>query len=154
MPTSDQPLPSYNHEHEISQVLAKFESCTLPRPMWTHRAHLTIALWYLRNHPMPEATRLIRQGILNLNDSLGIISDRDSGYHETITLFFVGLIRHHLDQLSQSDSLLAATNSLLAKYGQKDLPLHYWSKELLMSRQARAQWVNPDLRPLDWCSAP
>src|SRR3954467_7726616 len=128
------PLEIYNETKEIEELIAAFDACTLPRPSWTHRAHLTIAVWYLRAHPVAAAGPLIKQGILKLNSSLGIVSDLDSGYHETITQFFTGLVRHHLDGIEDTMPLLELTNSLLCKHGDKNLPLQYWSKERLMSR--------------------
>lgn len=47
---------------QIEALVRSFEDLTLPRPEWTHHAHLTVALWYLRRHPRPEATRRIREG--------------------------------------------------------------------------------------------
>jgi hypothetical protein len=143
-------LEPYKTPAEIEQLVAGFESCTLSRPQWTHRAHLTIAVWYVHRHPISEAVTVIRDGILKLNSSLGIVSNLDSGYHETITRFFTGLIRYHLDNMDHGVPLLEVTNSVLAERGDKSLPLQYWSKELLMSRTARAKWVDPDLKPLEW----
>ena len=49
-------------EAEIESLVRAFEAGNLPKPEWTHRAHLTVALWYLRRHPRAEATRRIRGG--------------------------------------------------------------------------------------------
>src|ERR1051325_4420110 len=135
---------------EIEHFIAAFESCTLPRPEWTHRAHLTMATWYLSKNPAPVATPLIRNGILKLNAALGIVSDADHGYYETITLFYIGVISHHLRNNGDGTSALEAVNSLLAARGHKDLPFEYYSRERLMSREARARWVEPDLKPFEW----
>ena len=37
---------------------------------------------------------------------------------------------------------------LLSRYGDRDLPLRHYTKDLLMSPEARFGWVEPDLRPL------
>jgi hypothetical protein len=39
-------------------------------------------------------------------------------------------------------------DALIAEYGDKNLPFRYWSRERLMSPEARAGWVEPDLEPL------
>src|SRR5262245_26470980 len=44
-------------DDEIEALARSFEAATLPRPEWTHVAHLTVALWHLRRYPRDEATR-------------------------------------------------------------------------------------------------
>jgi len=39
-------------------------------------------------------------------------------------------------------------NRLLARYGARDLPLSHYTRDLLMSADARSGWVEPDLRPI------
>ena len=40
--------------------MSAFESQTLPFEDWTHEAHIRMAWNYLRQHPLPEAERLIK----------------------------------------------------------------------------------------------
>ena len=141
------PFTSLN---EIEALVAAFENAALPRAEWTHRAHLTVATWYLAKHPVANATPLIRNGILKLNAALGIVSDADHGYHETITQFYIGLIAHHLRAPGGNSSLVDAVNSLLERRGHVGLPMEYYRREHLMSREARARWVAPDLKPFEW----
>ena len=143
-------LTPFTNLAEIEQLVSAFENTTLPRAEWTHRAHLTVATWYLAKHPVATATPLIRNGILKLNAALGIVSDADHGYHETITQFYIGLIAHHLRTAGPHAPLVAAVNSLLATCGHVSLPQEYYSKEHLRSRAARAAWVEPDLKPFEW----
>jgi hypothetical protein len=42
----------------------------------------------------------------------------------------------------------ARASRLLARYGARDLPLRHYTKDLLMSPDARFGWVGPDLRPI------
>ena len=147
--TQNLPVP-FTALAEIEHFIAAFENATLPRAEWTHRAHLTMAAWYLARQPVATATPLIRHGILKLNAALGIVSDADHGYHETLTQFYIGLIAHHLHRDGPGASLLDAVNSLLATRGHKELPLEYYSRDRLMSREARAKWVEPDLKPFEW----
>ena len=37
---------------EIESLVRAFEECTLPAAEWTHREHMTIALWYLRHQSL------------------------------------------------------------------------------------------------------
>ena len=77
-------------------MIAEFESCTLPRCEWNHQAHLTIALWYLNLYDEQEAINRVRQGIQRYNEAMGIRTTKDSGYHETLTLFWVRMVSHYL----------------------------------------------------------
>ncbi len=43
-----------------------------------------------------------------------------------------------------------AVNALLASRGQVGLPMEYYSRERLLSREARARWIEPDLKPFEW----
>jgi len=144
---------SFDRIEEIEALVAGFEAGTLKREEWTHRAHLTMATWYLSKHPTPAATRLIRDGILKINAALGIVSNGDSGYHETITRFYIGMIGHHLGLDGHGEALLTSVNTLLATRGHKNLPLEYYSRQRLMSREARAGWVEPDLKSFEWNGA-
>lgn len=135
---------------EVQRLVMAFENATLPRAEWTHRAHLTVATWYLARHPVGTATPLIRNGILKLNAALGIASNADSGYHETLTQFYIGMIAHHLSRIGEKISLVQAVNSLLDQRGHPSLPAEYYSREHLMSREARARRVEPDLKPFEW----
>jgi hypothetical protein len=125
-----------------------FEDTTLPRVEWTHRAHLTVALWYLTHYSGREATARIRTGIKRYNASKGILTTPTGGYHETLTMFWICMISHFLLFADAGGSLVELTNAMLAECAVKDLPLRYYSRERLMSPHARASWVEPDLQPL------
>ena len=141
-------LEPFHASEEIERLVSAFETCTLPRDEWNHRAHLTVGLWYLAKHEKAKATSLIRESIKKYNHACGIIQTKDGGYHETITLFYVWLVSKHLNNASKS-SIVELINEVLNTYGDKSFPLEYYSKERLMSWEARASWVEPDLKPLE-----
>ena len=139
----------YRTSAEVLRLVREFEDCTLPRAEWTHHAHLAVGLWYLMRHDEVEATRLIRQGIWHYNKACGVKTTATSGYHETVTLFYVRVIASFLAAASLDCTLAALANSLVRACGDKNLPLRYYSRERLMSPEARAAWLEPDLRPLE-----
>ena len=142
-------MTRYRSAAEVLKLVRDFEFCTLPRAEWTHRAHLTVALWYCLRHPFAEATRLIRVGIKKYNHAHGIVTTVESGYHETMTLFWARIVRGFLDKASPVDcSLAALANDLCERYGDKSLPFAYYTRERLMSVEARSNWVEPDLKDL------
>ena len=139
----------FTDSSEIERLLAGFESCSLPKPMWTHRAHLAVALCYCERKSSDQALRLMREGIRRYNVATGGSNSETSGYHETITWFYIWLVDHCLrsGKLTRGD-LAERANGLYASYGARDLPLRHWSKERLMSVEARREWVEPDVLPL------
>lgn len=109
----------YNTPAEIEHLVRTFEECTLPHEQWTHHAHLTVALWYLRRLPVEQATDSLRSGIKTLNKSHGVADTPTGGYHETITLFYIHQVCAYLDRSGQDVSLVELTNGLLAEWGDK-----------------------------------
>ncbi len=49
----------YHELAQIERIAMRFADCTLPCAEWTHEAHLTVGLWYLRDHPTAEALDLV-----------------------------------------------------------------------------------------------
>ncbi|MFY9607281.1 MAG: hypothetical protein WAU45_01540 [Blastocatellia bacterium] len=138
----------YHTSEEIERLVRAFEACTLPRPEWTHDAHLTVALWYLMNRSAQEATMSIRSGIKRYNKANGVRMTPTGGYHETMTLFWTCAVSFYLWQASEGRSILALANGMLRLFGNRNLPFEYYTRERLMSWRARTSWVEPDLKPL------
>ena len=86
--------------------------------------------------------------------SLAIKSYLDSptpdtqGYHETITCFYVWLIEQFIKQAEKKQSIDTLADELISHYEDRSFPFTYYSKERLMSKTARLQWLEPDLKPL------
>ncbi|PSB42887.1 hypothetical protein C7B67_24640 [filamentous cyanobacterium Phorm 6] len=139
----------YRSPKEIDSLIHAFQECSLPRNQWTHAAHLTVALWYLFYDSESEAINAIRHGIKHYNSVQGIESTKDSGYHETLTLFWVKTVRGYLAEESQNQSIVSLANGLIAQYADGTLPFRYYTRDRLMSWEARLNWVEPDLRAID-----
>src|SRR5688572_1498952 len=82
----------FTTEKEIESLISAFNARTLPKSEWTHHAHLTTAIWFLKNFEHSEALCRIKSGIVSYNLSLGGENTGTAGYHETITIFWVDLI--------------------------------------------------------------
>jgi hypothetical protein len=141
--------PLYRSPDEIERLVAGFEDCTLSRASWTHHAHLTVALWYLAGYSGEEATARIRNGIKRLNAANGVQTTRTGGYHETITLFWIWAVSRYLLLTGARSSIVELANGLIEFYADKNYPLRYYSRERLMSWEARTGWIEPDLKLLD-----
>ncbi|HEX8290336.1 MAG TPA: hypothetical protein VF570_01195 [Pyrinomonadaceae bacterium] len=140
---------TFRTSEEMFELLRRFEDCTLPREEWTHAAHLTVALWHLLQFDWPEAVARVRRGIKRYNAAHGVRATPTGGYHETLTLFWLRAVRHFLEAERNEARALVHLANELAETHDKGLPLRHYTRELLFSPEARAAWVEPDLKPLD-----
>lgn len=138
-----------------SALASRFTELTLPKEEWTHAAHLTVGVWHIDRYGGAEALTRLRSGIRRLNESHGNVNTPTSGYHETITAAYVTLLAAYLDACPPGLSLAARVERLLAgPLAARDMLLTFYSRERLMSIDARAQWVEPDLGPLSLSPKP
>jgi len=137
----DRPFAS---DAEVAEMVALFERCEWPYPRWTHRAHIGVALCYLKTYPFDIALIRIRHHISLYNRTCG----DPAGYHETLTVLFLRRVRHYLQD--HPDATLANAVEELAASCDMQWPLQYYSPEQLWSAEARAGWVEPDRRGLDF----
>lgn len=139
------PEPSFlASEAAFADFIAAFERGDWPKSMWTHAAHLAVATWYLLLLPEAEATERVRQGIRSYNEAVGTRNTEDSGYHETLTLFWLGIIAARLSWPEVPRNPLDAARWIVAEFGsRRDLFRDYYSFDVVNSREARAKWVPP-----------
>jgi hypothetical protein len=142
-------VKTFRTTEEMLELVRRFEDCTLPREEWTHIAHLTVALWHLLQFDWPEAVARVRCGIKRYNAAHGILTTPTGGYHETLTIFWLRTVRSFLDAERNEARALVHLANELAETADKSLPLRHYTRERLFSTEARAGWVEPDLKPLD-----
>ena len=138
-----------NSENEVIQLATDFSNRTLEKVKWTHEAHLTVAIWHLRNYDLLEATCLLRSGIISYNLSTGSKNTGTEGYHETLTLFWITVIDFFVRR-EISKSLLETCNSFLqCPLSDKTLPFYFYEKQNILSAKARAYFIPSDKMPLN-----
>jgi len=125
-----------------SELVDAFHNRVLPKPQWTHEAHLIVCWSALKTRTVNEATAYLRQAIRAYNDSVGTPNTDTSGYHETLTRYYVEAIA----QLT-GESVEQVQSSA---HCQRQSPFTYWSRDLLFGTEARRDWVDPDLQQLPW----
>lgn len=121
-------------------LYADFLAQRLPDNLWVHEAHLSVCWMALQHLPIDGALALLRNAIREHNEAVGTINSATSGYHETLTEYYVRAV-----------DAVGATNPEelpLASSCSRSAPSEYWSRRVLFSRKARRQWVDPDLAPL------
>ena len=143
-----EPVERKESESETARIAKAFCDCTLPYEEWSHEAHLRVGLWHLLAYSPAESATRMRDGIRVYNHACGVPNTDHSGYHETVTFFYMAMIAHFLDGENRSKPVDCLAEKLVARYGEKRLPLYYYSKEVLRSKAARLGWVEPDLQPL------
>ena len=136
-------------DEEIMELADGFLACTLPKEAWTHSAHFATALWLILRRPdiVPEADM---PGLISrYNESVGGVNSDTSGYHESITQASLHMARQLIATLPAHVTPAAVYAALMASpLGNKDWPFTYWSRDRLMSVEARRHWVAPDIKPL------
>ncbi len=132
-------------ESEIDDFLNRFEAGVISKQEWTHRAHLAAAAAYVWRDP-ETALPQMRFGILFLNRCHGTLNSATSGYHETLTVFWVEIVRAfcrarntsaRLDVINEMVDALPAT-----------LFRDFYTFGVVKSREARERWVEPGLKKL------
>ena len=108
-----------------------------------HVSHLHVAWVYLAE------SSSVRQAANKMRDTLrrfAAAAGKPQKYHETITLFWVHLlsVADAANGGERLEEIVRANPQLL----EKNFPLAYYSAERLFSNEARASWVEPDLKPL------
>ena len=134
---------------ELEALVRDFEAAAVSRERWTHGAHVAVATSYALRYEDMEATRRMRDGILRLNAAHGVEQTPTGGYHETLTRFYMWAVRRHLRGLPAGLTPVETVNSTIAALWDRSIALGFWSRERLMSWEARTAWLEPDLRPLD-----
>lgn len=138
-------------DEEIERIATGFCARTLPKEEWTHMTHFSTALWLMLRRPDLTPERDMPGMIAAYNESVGGVNGDTSGYHETITQASLKAARAVLAGLpggvSPTDAFAALMESPMAD---KDWLFAYWSRERLMSVEARRRWAEPDLKPLPW----
>jgi len=142
-------MSDYPSTDAVHEIITAFESGTLPHAAWTHRAHLTVAAWYVMWHGPDLALDRVRDGIQRLNAAHGVVQTPTRGYHETLTRFYVWAVARAVSRAGINSSLAQIVNHVVDACADRELPLTYYSRERLASWEARTTWLEPDLTALD-----
>ena len=123
--------------NRAAQVASGLLDRTLPKPEWTHEAHLLACLELVYRFGPGEALAILRAAIPPYNEATGVANTPTGGYHDTITVYYVWAI----------DRLLGAGKNVaevLADHlSERTALLDWWDRDILMSSAARAAWVPP-----------
>ncbi|MBK9492408.1 MAG: hypothetical protein IPO07_29195 [Haliscomenobacter sp.] len=134
---------------EIEELVADFQDHSLPSERWTHQAHLIVGTYYAYHFPLEQAIYYLRSGIITYNVATGGKNTHERGYHETITQLWAKLLKAFVQKKCTGLTLAESYTTLLnSPYAAQEIMFRFYSKDLLFSTQARALWVEPDLKPI------
>ncbi len=134
-----------DRDDAFADLVEAFETCNLPYEHWTHRAHLAVALCYVRKMSHEMALKRARERIIAYNLRCGNVT----GYNETVTRLYLTKLRHDAETGLAAKELPEELDRAASAYGVGWL-YGYYSKDRIWSPEAAAGWVEPDLRPLDF----
>ena len=133
-------------DHSDAAFLKAFEDGTFPFSEWKHRAHLKVAYLYLCQLPFGEALEKIRASIQRYNAATNTPDSLERGYHETMTVAWLQLVHFTLREYgpaASADEFLDAQEHLLNRKALR----FFYSHDRIISSQAKAEFVAPNLTP-------
>ena len=140
------PVRHFLSEDAVAHVGEGLLTRTLPRDKWTHEAHLAATTYLVLKHPEIDLDAELPAIISMYNESVGGRNTDTEGYHDTITRAYLRGIRLFIEKADTARPIDELVNELLmSPMGRRDWPLRFWSKDRLMSVDARRNWVEPDL---------
>jgi hypothetical protein len=139
----------FTSDAEISHLGERMVARALPRPEWTHEAHLAATTYLLLRRPDIDLDKELPDLIRRYNESVGGVNSDTEGYHETITRVFLRGVRVFLSEANTSEPLHELVNELLlSPMGRRDWPLRFYSRKRLFSVEARRSFMEPDIAAL------
>jgi hypothetical protein len=129
------------------EFLTAFEACTLEE--FHHRDHIKVTYLYLQRHPLAGAITKVRMGLQALAVAWNApVDDLEKGYHETMTQAWVRLVHLTLSRGAVAESADAFCDEHPQLMQKTRLQLFY-SRERLMTWEAKREFVEPDLAQFD-----
>lgn len=130
----------------LDAFIASWRAGTLPKPAWTHAAHVAVCAYHAFNAvPLQAVFETMKSGIVAYNEAVGTANTATSGYHETLTRFWAGIVVAHLAQ-ARPATRLDAVRSAVATFGEaRQLHAAYYRVDVVRDPTARATWVAPDV---------
>lgn len=126
----------------FAAFIATWERGELPKATWTHAAHVGVGACYAVRYGH-DAFVHTRAGILRHNDAVGTPNTDTSGYHETLTRFWVDVLAAATAGLSDE---WEAARLAVARFGDvRNYHAQFYSYDVVRSTAARRAWHAPDV---------
>lgn len=143
---SHAPFTPFSSEEEVESIGRQLLDRTLPHHQWTHAGHIAAAIYLYRKRPDLDLPEDLPEIIRRYNTAIGIPNTDRSGYHETLTQFYLKAVRAALDEFPADVPLHTICNQVMTlPLANPAWPLEFYSRKRLFSNEARKSFVEPDL---------
>ena len=139
---------------EANSLVEKWETGQMDKETWTHEMHL------IMGHAMivrfgRNALPAMRERILRHNEAVGIINSDSTGYHETLTVYWLWLIRNFMldKNLTAFDEVTIDELVFEESLAKRNDWLKFYKEETIKSVAARRGFVAPECGEMvgvDW----
>lgn len=145
------PTGPLENESTLDAFLRGFEGGSYPKEQWTHRAHVIMAAARLTSLDRYAALPVIREQIKAYNVAQGGQNTETSGYHESLTVFWIAVVADFLRTLPAGLPRLEKVRRAADEFGSRSgMFKDYWSFDVVASVEARREWIPPDRIELPW----
>jgi len=132
-------------EAEIDDFIAAFEAGSLPKERWTHAAHILTGACYVHSLGEAAAIARMRDRVSAYNLAVGGKNTETSGYHETVTVFWIKLLASQ----SRGESRATFAHKAVEEFeNRRNIYADFYDFDVIASTEARRTWIEPNLRPL------
>ena len=135
-----------NTSEKFESLISRFEKSILPKPEWTHEAHLAVAVWFNWHYDEETALSIVRRLIIAHNESVGTPNTDSEGYHETITRFWLEVCRLFVSESNASSPIEAHLLVMKSEICSSKYPMEFYTPEHLFTVKARHEWVEPNIK--------
>jgi hypothetical protein len=135
-------------EEAIASFIAAFEDGTLPKEQWTHSAHLLTGAWFVHQLGEEAALDHMRTCVKRYNLAVGGQNTATSGYHETVTVFWIKLLSEFLREHPPMHRAAFVKHAVEHFAPQRNIYREFYDFDVVASTAARATWIAPTLRSL------
>jgi hypothetical protein len=132
-------------ERQLQRFVEAWKAGKLPKPEWTHAAHVAMAAYFAFDHAAEATFAIMKAGILHHNTSVGTPNTEDNGYHETLTRFWSSEIGEFVRAGRYTSRWEAARAAVSAFGADRERFRRFYSFDVVRDRRARREWVAPDL---------
>ena len=134
--------PHYRTEEEIEDVVRRFETCSYTPAEFVHARHLTVTAWRFAKMESEAARERMRADLRRF-----IAHHGKNGYHVTITEFWLERVGKLVAELREGQGgLVPLVNSVVERCSDKNLIYESYSRERIASAEAKAKWIEPDVK--------
>jgi hypothetical protein len=121
----------------------KFEKGSLPPSLFTHEAHLRLAWIYIKNYGEKKAAEKISREI----EQFDILHGCGDKFNKTITIAAIKVVNHFVGKSKSEDFKSFIQEFPRLKTAFKELLDSHYSSNILTSKKAKIQFIEPDILP-------